>query len=357
MMFGVCRWIITPGIPGYCWSPTVKRTDNDKWIPVRRSNLKYYDEIDLYYKNRKNGNMLLYKKAGLKFTPEYLKENPFAGSLYIKPLDKQRCLREVQKGFSLDLTHNIIHEGVGKVKEGLVNLVEESLNDPRAGGLEVMSETVETIIEGYAKQPKVIRNLARISHTDYTTAIHSINVMAYTIGYCYFKKMNEMTTMRYGLAALFHDVGKTEIPAEILSAPRRLTDYEFEVIKTHPEKGAEILQENDTAVHCAILGALEHHERMDGNGYPGKSKKISEIGQILAIIDSYEAITNDDRMYRSALDPIKALEVLKVEVEQKRLNPRLFIDFAYSLTATKQSKARDSYLQVLKSWNVDEDIK
>ena len=325
----------------------------DKWIPVRRSNLKYYDDLDLFYTSRKSGNFLLYKTAGLKFTDEYLSGHPFAGNLFIRPRDKKKCLREVQKGFSLDLTHNIIQKDTVKVKEDLVNLVEESLNDPRAGGLEVVQESIESIIDGYANQPEVIRSLARISHADYTTAIHSINVMALTIGYCFFKKMDETTTVGYGLAALFHDVGKTEIPPDILNVPRKLTDYEYHVIKTHPTLGAEILQANDSAVHSAISGALEHHERVDGSGYPNNLKKISELGQILAIIDSYEAITNDDRMYRSALDPIKALELLKSEVEEKRLNPRFFIDFAYSLTDSSKSKTNDKYLQVLNSWNTE----
>lgn len=322
------------------------------WIPVRRSNLKYYADIDLYYKVKNSTQLPLYKKAGIKFTPEYFHGKPFTGSLYIHPRDKEKCLRAVQQGFSMELTHNIIHEGVQKVKEGLVDLVEESLNDPRAGGLEVMTETVDNLIEGFARQPEIIRNLALISHTDYTTAIHSINVMALTIGYCFFKKMDEQTTREWGLAALFHDVGKTEIPPDILSVPRRLTDREFDIIKTHPEKGAEILQANGKAVSAAIPGALEHHEREDGSGYPGQKRHISEIGQLLAIIDSYEAITNDDRMYRRAMDPVQALELLKKEVEQDRLNARMFIDFAYSLTFSPSGGVNENYQNVLKSWHI-----
>lgn len=332
----------------------MKTETDSQWIPVRRSNLKYYTNLNLYYKVKGASAPLLYKSSELPFTPEYLRDNPFSGSLYIHQDDREECLKAVQEGFSRELKHNIRNEGIHKVKEGLVDLVEESLSQPRAGGLEVMTDTVDNLIEGYARQPEVIRNLARISHSDYTTAIHSINVMALTIGYCYFRKMDETRTREWGLAALFHDVGKTEIPPDILNAPRRLTDYEYEVVKTHPEKGAEILQSNNRAVHCAIPGALEHHERLDGSGYPGGSTEVSEIGQLLAIIDSYEAITNDDRMYRRAMNPIQALETLKTEMDTNgRLNRRMFVDFAYSLAYSPKGGVNGNYQKVLSTWNID----
>ena len=169
----------------------------------------------------------------------------------------------------------------------------------------------------------------------------------------YHTKKSLETTVDYGLAALFHDIGKTEIPSEILSAPRKLTDYEYQLIRSHPEKGAEILQNNDSSVHTAIPGALEHHERVDGSGYPRNLKQISEIGQILAVIDSYEALTNDERMYRTAIDPLDALELLKKEVEERRLNPQIFVDFAYSLTDHSNSTVKNRYLQVFEDFDIE----
>jgi HD-GYP domain-containing protein (c-di-GMP phosphodiesterase class II) len=329
----------------------MKNINGRDWIPVRKSNLKYYDDINLYYLPKKSQNVLLYKAAGLKFTEQYLADNPFAGSLYIQPEDKEKCLREAQRGFSMELTHDILNEGAGKVKAGLVNIVGESLSDPRAGGLGVMEQTVEVVVDGYANQPEIIKNLARISHSDYTTTIHSINVMALTVGYCFYTQKDIGTTVRYGLAALFHDIGKTEIPIEILSAPRKLTDYEFQVIQSHPQLGAEILQANDSSVHTAIPGALEHHEKVDGSGYPVNLKTISEIGQILAVVDSYEALTNDDRLYRSALEPIDALEILKKEVTSRRLNPDIFVDFAYSLTDFTKESGKDRYRKIFQGWD------
>lgn len=240
----------------------------EKWIPVRKSNLKYYDDLDLYYQNKTSGNVLLYKSAGMKISDARLKDTPYTGSLYIRPEDKQKCLRFAQRGFSTDLTHTIMTEGVGKVKQGLISLVDETLSEPRSGGLEVVPETMESIVDGYSRQPEIIKNLAKISHSDYTTTIHSINVMALTVGYCFFTEKSYNRTVQYGLAALFHDIGKTEIPIEILASPRKLTENEFHTMKNHTVLGAEILQANGPSVHSAIPGALEHHEKLDGSGYP-----------------------------------------------------------------------------------------
>ena len=243
---------------------------------------------------------------------------------------------------------------MGEVKAGLINLIDETLNEPRAGGLEVVPETMEAIVDGYSRQPEIIKNLAKISHSDYTTTIHSINVMALTVGYCFYKNMSFNTTVQYGLAALFHDIGKTEIPIDILSAPRKLTDSEFHTMKNHTVLGAEILQLNGPAVHTAIPGAMEHHEKMDGTGYPGNKSQISEIGQILGVIDSYEAITNDERLYRSAMEPLDALALLKEEVDKKRLNQQIFVDFAYSLTNFSKNGSRSRYKEVFNGWKLAE---
>ena len=324
----------------------------EKWIPVRKSNLKYYDNLDLYYQNKTSGDVLLYKSSGIKISDQRLREKPYTGNLFIRPEDKKKCLREAQKGFSSDLNLTIQKDGVTKVKEGLINLVDETLSEPRSGGLEVVPETMEIIVDSYSRQPEIVKNLAKISHSDYTTTIHSINVMALTVGYCFFTDLSFEKTVQYGLAALFHDIGKTEIPLEILTAPRKLTDSEFDTMKSHTILGAEILQLNGPSVHSAIPGAIEHHEKLDGGGYPRKSREISEIGQILAIIDSYEAITNDDRLYRSSMNPIDALTVLKEEVDRKRLNQKIFVDFAYSLTDFTKNGSRNRYKEVFQGWSL-----
>jgi HD-GYP domain-containing protein (c-di-GMP phosphodiesterase class II) len=304
---------------------------DSKWIPVRKSNVKYYRDIELYYKNPA-GKIVLYKPEGMDFSDESLQDKPFLGQLYIKPEDKIRCIQAAQRGFSSSLVKNIKARDVGIVKQELVNIIDETLSEPRSGGIKTVALTIDALIDGYSKQPDVIKNLARISHTDYTTTIHSINVMALTIGYGFYTVKSEDEIRDFGLAALLHDLGKTEIPRHILTAPRKLTPEEFDVMKTHPQTGADILAKGGDDIACYNIGCLEHHEKLDGSGYPGGRTSISECGQLLGIIDCYEAITNDDRPYRDALAPLKALELIKQDVDAGKFNDNLFKDFAYSLT-------------------------
>ena len=134
-----------------------------------------------------------------------------------------------------------------------------------------------------------------------------------------------------GLGALLHDVGKTEIPSSILKAPRRLSEEEFKIMKSHPAIGNEIIREKNKIGRDVALGALEHHEKLDGSGYPRGTRRISFIGQMLGIIDCYEALTNEDRPYRRARKPLDTLKFLKDEVQAGKFNRDIFEKFCYSL--------------------------
>lgn len=306
--------------------------DDSEWIEVRKSNIRYYNDIDLFYRTP-SGEILLYKQAGLDYNAAYQKKHPYKGKLYITAEDKVKSLEVVQKEFSRHLTSNVKKKKTGEVKKELINIVEETLSQPRSGSLKVVPHTVNTIVEGFSDQPEIVKNLAIMSHIDYSTTIHSINVMALMINYCYYTGKPMDVTRDFGLAALLHDVGKADnnFPDSLLRENRKLTDMEFEVIKTHPQLGVEILKEYGSDLAPAISGAIEHHEKLDGSGYPSGTMDISECGQILGIIDCYEAITNDERPYRNAMLPIKALTLLKGDVDKGYFNKEMFRDFAYSL--------------------------
>lgn len=309
--------------------------DGKHWIPVRKSNLKYYDDVELYYRNPA-AKIVLYKPAGMSFTDSSLDAKPYLGKLYIRPDDKLRALREAQRGFSTNLTSRLVRAGreeLTQIRDDLAMIVDETLSEPRSGSLQVLPGFVSSVVDAYSGKPDVIKHLARISHTDYSTAIHSINVMALTIGYCYYTRRSEGETQELGLAALLHDVGKVDVDPVVLTAPRRLTDDEFADMARHPEAGARLLEDYNGDFKIAIEGALHHHLKLDGSGYPsGVSGPISETGRIIAIIDAYEALTNDDRPYRSAMRPLAALKLIKEDTDAGKYDRRIFAQFAYSLT-------------------------
>jgi PAS domain S-box-containing protein len=117
-----------------------------------------------------------------------------------------------------------------------------------------------------------------------------------------------------GVVGTIHDIGKISIPAEILSKPGRITEAEFSIIKEHPKTGYDILKGIDFPWPVA-LSVLQHHERMDGTGYPGRltGKDIILEARILAVADVVEAMASH-RPYRPSLGIDKALE----EIVQKK---------------------------------------
>lgn len=109
-------------------------------------------------------------------------------------------------------------------------------------------------------------------------------------------------------AAFLYDIGKLKLPHELIWKPDRLTDVEFEQIKTHTLLGFDLLKDMDVSQH--ILNAtLMHHERNDGSGYPSRlvGKQIDRFAKYIAIIDSYEAMTSV-RTYRQSLNPYLVIE-------------------------------------------------
>jgi len=123
---------------------------------------------------------------------------------------------------------------------------------------------------------------------------------------------NVITGIRLG--SLVHDMGKIRVPAEVLSTPRKLTPSEMEFIKTHPDNGREILKDTTFPWPVARM-VYEHHERLDGSGYPRglKGNEICIEARIIAVADTVEAMTSF-RPYRPAL----GIEAAEAEIRRGR---------------------------------------
>ena len=303
--------------------------DQQNYIQVRNSQINYYRKVPLFYQTGTD-SYVLYKPAGASLAELRISQHRHP-LLYIQEEDRIAAIKELQKGFNKQIEKSISTGNAVNVKASLCDLVEETLDEPRSGTLKALPATVDSLITGYSEHPEILKSIASISFKDYTTVIHSVNVMALTLGFCFYSDFKIHKTRRIGLSALLHDIGKTEVPVSILKAPRKLTDHEFGIMKTHPTIGNVIIREKNKLGGDVALGALEHHEKLDGSGYPKGTRNISYVGQLLGIIDCYEALTNEDRPYRRAREPLETLKFLKEDVQIGKFNRDIFEKFCYSL--------------------------
>lgn len=167
------------------------------------------------------------------------------------------------------------------------------------------------IIDDLSSHKEAMLMLMNLNITDHYLFQHSMNVCIYSCMLGMHKGYSRNDLMTLGLGALLHDIGKTQVPAHILQKAGRLTDEEFDIIRQHAELGFNLLR-NETNIplvtaHCA----LQHHERIDGSGYPRgiKGEEIHDFAQWIGLVDSYDAMTTH-RTYRQTLLPHQAMEVI-----------------------------------------------
>ncbi len=154
-------------------------------------------------------------------------------------------------------------------------------------------------------------NLEPLAKLDRVTEKHSIRVarLCLMIGRVLGLAESELNKLR--TIGLLHDLGKIAYPKEIIAKPWRLTEREYEMIKFHPTIGANMARV--AGYDQSIVEAIwSHHERLDGSGYPRalKGRRISLFARIVAVADTYEAMTAE-RPYRKALPPAAAIKELK----------------------------------------------
>jgi HD-GYP domain-containing protein (c-di-GMP phosphodiesterase class II) len=216
------------------------------------------------------------------------------------------------------------------IRRQAVGLVREVMQDARLGKaieLERVTPVVENITASILRNPGALLGLLRIKGKDDYTFLHSVSVCTLLVAFCRSRNMSDEITYQAGLGGLLHDTGKALVPDHILNKPGRLTDEEFEVIKRHPQDGHDILLKTPGIGPIPLDITLHHHERRDGSGYPDKlgAGDISELAQMAAIVDVYDAITAD-RVYHKGMPAAEALRKI-YEWSKFHFNPVLAQEF------------------------------
>lgn len=140
---------------------------------------------------------------------------------------------------------------------------------------------------------------------------HSVNVCIIAVKIAIHMEYNQLKLADLAVGALFHDLGMTKVPIEILDKIGGLTDAELKIVQAHPEEGYNLLKQNQSISASSAHVAFQHHERYNGTGYPRgmAGEAIHEFARITAVADVYDSMTTE-RLYRRAKTPIEAMNYI-----------------------------------------------
>ena len=157
--------------------------------------------------------------------------------------------------------------------------------------------------------------------SDEYTFKHSVDVATISMVLAKQQGLSRKDIYEIGVSGLLHDVGKTKIPNEILNKPGRLDDEEFAIMKQHSVYGYRMIKDRPEFNNGICLGVLQHHEKMNGKGYPlgFDANKICPYAKILTVADIYDALVTE-RPYKSAFTQKDAIEMIMSMTDELDLN-------------------------------------
>lgn len=153
--------------------------------------------------------------------------------------------------------------------------------------------------------------------SDEYTFKHSVDVATMAMVIAKKHGLSDREVYEVGISGLLHDVGKSKIPNDILNKPERLSDEEFDIMKQHSLYGYRILEEKEDISEHIRLGVLQHHEKIDGSGYPLSvpGEKICLYARILSVVDIYDALVTE-RPYKKAFSKRDAVEMIMAMTDE-----------------------------------------
>jgi len=218
---------------------------------------------------------------------------------------------------------------VTKGKEAVVSMFQEARMG-KAIEAEAAAPLVEEISNSVLRNPGALISLARLKTADDYTFMHSVAVCALMIALARQLGLDEQQTREAGMAGLLHDLGKAMIPLEVLNKPGKLTDAEFDLVKTHPDEGYKMLLTGSGISEMTKDVCLHHHEKVDGSGYPKglNGETMSLFAKMGAVCDVYDAVTSN-RPYKAGWDPAESIK--RMAEWKGHFDPKVFQAFVKSL--------------------------
>jgi putative nucleotidyltransferase with HDIG domain len=263
-----------------------------------------------------NGKMILYLRAGDSLTARKIHHLEKADVFYVP--DEQRSFfksyifdRMNEAELDIKTKANVLRESSMTLAEEIFEKedVEEALADSR--------ELITNFVDFMEREPEAMAHLVGLSSHDFYTYNHSLDVAIYSLGLGKVIGFSGEELLELGRGALFHDIGKRHVKAEIICKQGPLDDVEWAQMQKHPQYGLKILNEHGVSEAMKAC-CFEHHESYLGNGYPQQlpGDEIHPMARIVAITDTYDALTTK-RSYNEPMSPIAAVEFISTKLAAK----------------------------------------
>lgn len=194
---------------------------------------------------------------------------------------------------------------------------EKAFQDMKAGreiDTGAMKDVADGFIDSVFRNPDALACMTRMRDKDAYLMEHSVNVSIIMTIFARYLGFDQQLIHELATGALLHDLGKIGVPDPVLNKPGRLTDDEMVEMRSHVTLGYDVLKRSGDLSEVALNVVGDHHERLDGTGYPnGKTaEQLSKYARMIAIVDTYDAITAT-RCYQTARTPITAFKILRAE--------------------------------------------
>ena len=335
----------------------------ESYVPVQPSFINAYKDFPVFIIHPETGELIRFLPRSGAYSDTAIRRLLEKGiKVFVNLLDEDENREKFEQSLLFSLAGPFDEQKAAIVRDFTLMLVHESLThqkpahdsqDDFSANLLKLQELAEYYVAllDLDSGEDILRLMHRVMSKDLTTATHSVNVMILTLRYLEKERKEgrdgwiqsvtppsdrtatgpdeHYALQQWALAALLHDIGKVMIPDQILKARRRLSSLEYKTMKMHVEHGWKIVSmavPQFSGQKVIVRGILDHHERTDGTGYPLQLTDVSLPGQVIGILDCYEALTTDKRPYRSAASPSDALRVLKEDTMNAKFQPDVFMN-------------------------------
>lgn len=282
---------------------------------------KFRPPVDLFLFREDIAVLAPFSKKGTRLSNEQVEEAARLceeGNLFVSRSDHHIYSEHIVKQLDLVLQDKNLKEKeiVDISRRALLNRVEEFYNQPVKPFFDALLKDCLVVTEYLYEDPARINAFMRRLDSEFSPASHAVNTMS--VGLWLWSKTTperqRKTMDGLAIALLAHDIGMSKAPLFILSRKGPLKQDEKEKINLHPLQGAKIMQKMESAYPEVLQVCFEHHERLDGSGYPqhAKGAQTHLAGRICAIADSFAAMTTN-RPYAQAKDYLTAAKELAAD--------------------------------------------